>query len=66
MLLAPGSVLSQSCILKTQVGVPVESLGAGRPFWGGCRGPVEKHPGLGRRREKIIEPLRVNVSVVDK
>lgn len=46
---APGSVLSQSYTLKTQVGGPVESLEAGRPFWGDCRGPAEKYQGVGQQ-----------------
>lgn len=46
---ALGSVLSHSCTLKTQVGGPVESLEAGRPFWGDCRGPAEKYQGVGQQ-----------------
>lgn len=46
---APGSVLSQSCTLKTQVGGPVESLEAGRPFWGDCGGPAEKYQRVGQQ-----------------
>lgn len=46
-----GSKICTPSVLHSEdiVGGPVESLEAGRPFWGDCRGPSEKYEHVGQQ-----------------
>lgn len=46
-----GSKICTQSVLHSEdtVGGPVESLEAGRPLWGDCRGPAEKYEVVGQQ-----------------